>query len=381
MKQLIYADCAATTPVAPEVLDAMFPWFRDSYGNPSSLHQLGRHSRTAIQTARQQVAQMIGAIPEQVFFTSGGTESNNWAIKNCCRSSLQSNRHVITTAIEHHAVLHTVGALEMEGVRSTVVPVASNGIVDPEYIKKAITPDTVLVSVMYANNEIGTIQPIREIGEICREHDILFHVDAVQAVGKIPIDVVRDNIDLLSLSGHKLGGPKGIGALFISDQAKDIGSYIHGGGQEREMRSGTENVPGIVGLGAAMELAATSMDCKSAKVTAMRDALIDGIITIPGSRLNGDRTARLPGNANFSFVGVESDKLLTVLELGEGVLASSGSACTSTSLEQSHVLQAIGVPEAHGSIRLTIDSNTTPDDIQNLCEAVKRTVSILRSRW
>ncbi len=374
----IYLDNAATTAVSPEVLEAMLPWFTQGFGNASSIHTQGREAKRAIETARRQVAKSLNcAAPQEVYFTAGGSESDNWAIKGAALA--RGKGHIITTAIEHHAVLHTCEWLAKQGFTVTYLPVDEYGRVTAAQVEKAMQTDTILVSVMAANNEVGTIQPIREIGALCRSRGVLFHTDAVQAVGAIHIDVQAMNIDLLSLSGHKLHGPKGVGALYIRKGVK-IDSLIHGGAQERGFRAGTENVPGIVGLGKAVEIAHANLAENAACVTALREALINGIMArVPGTRLNGHPTERLPGNVNLSFDGVEGEALLLRLDLA-GVAGSSGSACTSGTLDPSHVLMALGLSEAaaHGSLRLTLGTDTTQEDIDAVLDILPPIVEDLR---
>jgi cysteine desulfurase len=378
-KRTIYMDNAATTPVHRDVLEAMLPYFMERYGNPSSVYSLARESQEAVEESREKVAKAIGATPGEIFFTSGGTESDNWAIKGCAGASKHKGDHIITSAIEHHAVLHTCQYLEKHGFSVTYLPVDEQGLVDPADAEAAVTDRTVLISVMYANNEIGTIQPVREIGAMAHSHGIPFHTDAVQAVGHVPVDVGRENIDLLSLSAHKFNGPKGVGALFIRKGTR-IGTYEHGGGQERRRRAGTENVPGIVGLGRAIESATAEIPEVSARVSRTRDRLIGGLLsTISHSRLNGHPERRLPGNANISFEFVEGESMLLLLD-SIGVCASTGSACTSGSLEPSHVLLAIGLPheKAHGSLRFTLSGDTTDGDVDYVIEHLPGIVEKLR---
>ena len=374
----IYLDNAATTAVSPEVLEAMLPWFTSGFGNASSIHTQGREAKRAIETARRQVAKSLNcAAPQEVYFTAGGSESDNWAIKGAALA--RGKGHIITTAIEHHAVLHTCQYLEKQGFTVTYLPVDEYGRVTAAQMEKAMQADTILVSVMAANNEVGTIQPIGEIGALCRSRGVLFHTDAVQAVGAIPIDVQEMNIDLLSLSGHKLHGPKGVGALYIRKGVK-IDSLVHGGAQERGFRAGTENVPGIVGLGKAVEIAYANLAENAARVTALRENLIAGVMTrLSGVRLNGHPTERLPGNVNLSFDGVEGEALLLRLDLA-GVAGSSGSACTSGTLDPSHVLMALGLSEAaaHGSLRLTLGTDTTQEDIDAVLDILPPIVEDLR---
>jgi cysteine desulfurase len=380
MKPLIYLDNAATTKTAKEVVDAMLPYFSEYYGNPSTIYGLGAKSKEAVTDAREAIAQSLGAQTNEIYFTAGGSESDNWALKATAEAYEGKGKHIITSKIEHHAILHTCEYLEKRGFEITYIGVDENGILKLDELRAAIRPDTILISVMFANNEIGTIQPIREIGEIAKEHGILFHTDAVQAYGQLPINVDEYHIDMLSASGHKLNGPKGIGFLYIRKGVK-IRSFVHGGGQERSRRAGTENVPGIVGLGAAVKRAVRIMEEKTAKEIALRDALIERISKeVPYCRLNGDRTRRLPNNVNFSFRFVEGESLLIMLDM-EGICASSGSACTSGSLDPSHVLLAIGLPHeiAHGSLRLTLSEETTMEEIDTVVEAVKKIVERLRS--
>lgn len=380
LNKTIYLDHAATTPVKPEVLEAMLPYFTEKYGNPSSIYSLGRENRKAVEDAREKVAKALNASPKEIFFTSGGSESDNWAIKGVAYANQNKGKHIITTNIEHHAVLNTCKYLEKQGFEVTYVPVKENGIVDIKDIKKAIRPDTILISVMFANNEIGTIQPIKEIGELAREKGIYFHTDAVQAIGNIPIDVKDMNIDLLSLSAHKFYGPKGVGVLYIRDGVK-IHSFIHGGEQERGKRASTENVAGIVGLGKAIEIADTNIDNHNQKLLKLRDRAIKEILEkIPYSRLNGDKEQRLPGNVNISFEFVEGESILLSLDM-KNICASSGSACTSGSLDPSHVLLAIGLPHeiAHGSLRLTFGEENTDSDIDYLLEVLPPIIEKLRA--
>lgn len=376
---IIYMDNAATTATRPEVLEAMLPYFTRHYGNPSSIHSVGRDARRAVEKARQQVAAALGAQPREIYFTAGGSESDNWAIRCASRALAAKGKHIITSQIEHHAVLHTCQYMEKQGYEVTYLPVDENGLVRVEDVKKAIRPDTVLITIMAANNEIGTIEPIREIGKVAHEAGVLFHTDAVQAVGAMPIDVNDWNVDMLSLSGHKFHAPKGIGALYIRKGVK-ISNLIFGGAQERGLRAGTENLPGIVGLGAAIELAVSELPEYTRRLTALRDRLIDGILqSIPDVRLNGHRTQRLPGNVNVSVRYVEGEALLMRLDLA-GVEASSGSACTSGSLDPSHVLLAIGLPHeiAHGSLRLSLGSDTTEADVDYVLQTLPGIVRDLR---
>lgn len=379
MNKVRYFDHAATTPVKPDVFAAMIPYFTEHYGNPSSIYSIGRDNRKALDTAREKVAKGINAKPNEIYFTGCGTEADNWAIKGTAHAYAHKGKHIITSAIEHHAVLHTCAALEKEGFEVTYVKPDEYGIISVEDVKKAIRPDTILITIMFANNEIGAIQNIPEIGAVAHEHGILMHTDAVQAVGAVPIDVKEMNIDMLSMSAHKLYGPKGVGALYVRNGIRpDI--FIDGGAQERHRRGGTENVPGIVGFGKAMELATEGLEEKSAYISSMRDYLIQNIEEkIPYIRLNGHRTQRLPNNVNFSFQYIEGEALLLSLD-AKGIAASSGSACTSGSLDPSHVLLAIGLPHeiAHGSLRLTIGEETTMEDIDYVVESLVEIVERLR---
>lgn len=377
--KVIYMDHAATTAVKQEVLEAMIPFYTQNYGNPSSIYSLGRETKKFIEEAREKVATAIGAQAKEIFFTGSGSESDNWAIKGVAYANKAKGNHIITTAIEHHAVLHTCQYLESEGFEVTYLPVDENGLVTPEQVSNAIKPNTILISIMFANNEIGTIQPIGEIGKIAREKKVLFHTDAVQAVGNVHIDVAAMNIDLLSLSAHKFYGPKGAGALYIRKGVK-ITSFLHGGAQERGRRASTENVAGIIGLGAAIEIATKNIDQYNQKLMELRDRIIDEVMKkIPFVRLNGDRVKRLPGNANFSFEFIEGESLLLMLDM-KNIAASSGSACTSGSLDPSHVLLAIGLPHeiAHGSLRLTFGEENTQADVDYLLEVLPPIVERLR---
>ena len=376
---MIYLDNAATTKTAPEVVEAMLPYFSELYGNPSSVYQFSQKSKEAIAASRETIAGALGAKPEEIYFTAGGTEADNWAIKAAAEAYRAKGNHIITSKIEHHAVLHTCQWLEKQGYEVTYLDVDESGIVKLDQLKKAVRPETILISIMFANNEIGTIQPVKEIGQIAREHGILFHTDAVQAFGQIPIQVDELGIDMLSSSGHKLNGPKGIGFLYIRKGVK-IRSFIHGGAQERKRRAGTENVPGIVGYGAAVERAVRTMEERTAMERKLRDHLIDRVLhEVPYTRLNGHRTRRLPNNANFSFQFVEGESLLIMLDMA-GICGSSGSACTSGSLDPSHVLLAIGLPHeiAHGSLRLTLSEETTEEELDYVVEAIKKIVEKLR---
>ena len=375
----IYLDNAATTAVSPEVLTAMLPYFTECYGNPSSIHSTGRDAHKAVDASRRQVAAAINADPSEIYFTAGGSESDNWAIKGTAFAKRDKGNHIITTAIEHHAVLHTCQWLEKQGFEVTYLPVDENGLVSVEDVEKAITDKTILISVMAANNEIGTIEPIAEIGALARSRGILFHTDAVQAVGAIPLDVKAMNIDMLSMSGHKFHGPKGIGALYIRKGVR-LDTLIAGGAQERGKRAGTENLPGIVGIGKAIEIATRDMEANAARMTALRDKLIHGILeSIPDVRLNGHPTRRLPNNVNVSVRYIEGEALLLRLDLA-GIAGSSGSACTSGSLDPSHVLLAIGLPHeiAHGSLRLTLGTDTTEADIDEVLDKLPGIVKNLR---
>ena len=381
MSRLIYLDNAATTKTAPEVVEAMLPYFTEHYGNPSSVYSFAAGNKEIVSRQREVIAQALGAQANEIYFTAGGSEADNWALKATAEAYEKKGKHIITTKIEHHAILHTCEYLEKQrGFEVTYLDVDENGVVKLDELKRAIRPDTILISVMFANNEIGTIQPIREIGEIAKEHGILFHTDAVQAFGQIPIDVDACHIDMLSASGHKLNGPKGIGFLYIRKGVK-IRSFVHGGAQERKRRAGTENVPGIVGMGAATERALRTMEERTKKERELRDYLIGHIeAEIPYCRLNGDRTDRLPNNVNFSFRFIEGESLLIMLDM-KGICASSGSACTSGSLDPSHVLLAIGLPHeiAHGSLRMTLGEDTTKEDLDDTVEALKEIVANLRS--
>ena len=379
MKRFVYADNAATTPVSQTVLNAMLPYYTEKYGNPSSLYAVGREAKKALEEARENVANHLGALPNEIFFTSGGSEADNWAIKGVAHElAKKGKKHIITSKFEHHAVLHTTEALEKEGFEVTYLEVYENGIVKPEDVEKAIREDTALVTIMYANNEIGTIQPISEIGAICKKHGVLFHTDAVQAVGNVKINVKEENIDLLSLSGHKLHAPKGVGALYVRRGIR-LPNLISGGAQERGKRAGTENVAGIVALSVAMDEAYANLDERNARLIRMRDRLIEGASKIERSRLNGDAVKRLPGNFNMCFEGIEGESLLLKLDFA-GICASSGSACTSGSLDPSHVLLAIGLPHeiAHGSLRISFSDQNTEEDVDYILEVLPGIVSYLR---
>ncbi len=379
-KKIIYLDNAATTKTKPEVVEAMLPYFTEKFGNPSSVYGFAAQNKEAVTEAREQIAKALNAPAQDVYFTAGGSEADNWALKAAMEAYKDKGNHLITTKIEHHAILHTCEYLEKQGYEVTYLDVDENGVVDLNQLKASIRPTTVLISVMYANNEIGTLQPIKEIGQIAKEQGVLFHTDAVQAFGQLPIDVMAENIDMLSASGHKLNGPKGIGFLYIRKGLK-LRSLLHGGGQERKRRAGTENVPGIVGFGKAVELATAGMDEKIKKETELRDYMIGRVLAeIPYVRLNGHRTKRLPNNANFSFQFIEGESLLIMLDM-KGICASSGSACTSGSLDPSHVLLAIGLPHeiAHGSLRLTLSEETTKEEIDFTIEQLKEIVANLRN--
>ena len=377
---MIYLDNAATTRTAPEVAEAMWPYFAEHYGNPSSIYSLGAASKKAITQARETIAESIGAKPEEIYFTAGGSESDNWALKAAAEAYSGKGRHIITSKIEHHAILHTCEYLEKKGYEITYLDVDEDGLVRPEELESAIRPDTVLVSIMFANNEIGTIEPIEALGAVARAHGVLFHTDAVQAYGHVPVDVNQMNIDMLSASGHKLIGPKGIGFLYIRTGLK-LRSFIHGGAQERNRRAGTENVPGIVGLGAAARRALRLMEEKTARELQLRDYLIGRIeAEIPYCKLNGHRTRRLSNNVNISFRFIEGESMLIMLDM-KGICASSGSACTSGSLDPSHVLLAIGMKheEAHGSLRMTLSEENTMEEMDYVVDSIKGIVERLRS--
>ena len=380
MGKLIYLDNAATTKTSPEVVEAMLPYFTEHYGNPSSVYGFAATNKEVIAKQREIIAGVLGAKDNEIYFTAGGTEADNWALTAAAEAYAAKGRHIITTKIEHHAILHTCEYLQKRGYEVTYLDVDENGLVDPKAVEDAIRPDTILISVMFANNEIGTVEPIAEIGKIAKERGVLFHTDAVQAFAQIPINVDECNIDMLSASGHKLNGPKGIGFLYIRKGVK-IRSFIHGGAQERKRRAGTENVPGIVGLGKAVELAAASMKERGEKESRLRDHLINRIENeIPYCRLNGDRVKRLPNNVNFSFQFIEGESLLIMLDM-KGICASSGSACTSGSLDPSHVLLAIGLPQeiAHGSLRMTLGADTTEEELDYVVDSLKEIVAQLRN--
>ncbi|WP_312811414.1 cysteine desulfurase NifS [Sedimentibacter sp.] len=381
MSKKLYLDNAATTRVKKEVIDEMLKYFDEKYGNPSSqLYELGRRSKEAIENARKIVADFINADEKEIYFTAGGSESDNWALKGVAFANFNKGKnHIITTKIEHHAVIHTCEYLEKFGIKTTYLDVDKYGMIDLEQLKEAITPETMLISIMFANNEIGTIQPIEQIGEIAKEHGVLFHVDGVQAMGAVRIDVKKQHIDLLSMSAHKLGGPKGIGGMFIRKGVK-IDNFVHGGGQERGKRAGTEGVQNIVGFGKAVELASKDFDAHVEKLTSLRNKFIEGIKNnIPDVILNGHPTMRLPNNINFSYKYVEGESILLLLDM-EGIAASSGSACTSGSLDPSHVLLATGLDHgtAHGSIRFTISEETTEEDIDFVVQTMKVIIEKLR---
>ena len=380
MKEFVYLDNAATTKVRPEVVEAMLPYFTEIYGNASAVYDFGQKCKQAIEDARETIGSSIGTKASNIYFTAGGSESDNWALKGVAEAYKDKGKHIITTKIEHHAILHTCAYLEQQGYEVTYLDVDADGLVSPEDVKKAIRPDTILISVMFANNEIGTIEPIEEIGAIAHEHGILFHTDAVQAYAQVPIDVEKMHIDLLSASGHKLNGPKGIGFLYIRQGLK-LKSFIHGGAQERKRRAGTENVPGIVGLGKAVEIAMATMDERIKKESELRDYLIARIEDeIPFAKLNGHRVKRLPNNINFCFRFIEGESMLIMLDMA-GICGSSGSACTSGSLAPSHVLLAIGLPHeiAHGSLRLTLSDEITKDQLDYVVDHLEEIVAKLRS--
>ena len=377
---MIYADNAATTKLSPVALQAMLPYLTEHYGNPSSLYTLGQRAAEALEEARKTVAQCLHCRPEEIYFTSGGSEADNQAIRSAARwGKMRGKTHIISTAFEHHAVLHTLAALEKEGFTVTLLDVGPEGRVTPQQVAQAITDETCLVTIMYANNEIGTIQPIGEIGKVCREKKVTFHTDAVQAVGHLAIDVGAEQIDMLSLSGHKFHGPKGVGALYVR-KGVSLSPLIEGGAQERRKRAGTENVAGIVGLAAALKEACDHLDANAAKVTALRDKLIAGLAAIPHGALNGSREDRLPGNVSFCFEGVEGESLLLLLD-DKGICASSGSACTSGSLDPSHVLLAIGRPHevAHGSLRLSLCEENTEAEVDAMVRDIPQVVEYLRN--
>lgn len=380
MKEFVYLDNAATTKVRPEVVEAMLPYFTEIYGNASAVYDFGQKCKQAMEDARETIAASIGTKAANIYFTAGGSESDNWALKGVAEAYGDKGKHIITTKIEHHAILHTCAYLEQQGYEVTYLDVDADGLVSPEALRQAIRPDTILISVMFANNEIGTIEPIAELGEIAHEHGIIFHTDAVQAYTQVPIDVEKMHIDLLSASGHKLNGPKGIGFLYIRQGLK-LKSFIHGGAQERKRRAGTENVPGIVGLGKAVEIAMDTMEERTAKESALRDYLIARIEEeIPFAKLNGHRVKRLPNNVNFCFRFIEGESMLIMLDMA-GICGSSGSACTSGSLDPSHVLLAIGLPHeiAHGSLRLTLGDENTKEQVDYVVDHLKEIVAKLRA--
>lgn len=375
----IYADNAATTKISPAAMAAMTKCMEEAYGNPSSLHSVGQKAAEVLQKAREDIAEILGADFREIYFTSGGTEADNQAIYSAAVFGAKKGRkHIISSAIEHHAVLHMLNRLEKEGFEITLLDVGEKGIVDPEAVRKAIREDTVLVTIMYANNEIGTLQPIREIAEICREKKVIFHTDAVQAAGHVPINVAEEKIDMLSLSAHKFHGPRGIGVLYVR-KGVPLFNLIEGGAQERGRRPGTENLPAIVGMAAALKEAVSDMEAAGEKTAALRDILIEGLSKIPHARLNGDTRKRLPGNVNFCFEGIEGESLLLLLD-NKGIAASSGSACTSGSLDPSHVLLALGLPHevAHGSLRLSISEENTEEEMRYIVDAVREVVEYLR---
>lgn len=380
MDHIIYLDNAATTKTSPTVLETMLPYFSEYYGNASSIYSIGAKSKEAINRSRETIAATIGAQPNEIYFTAGGSESDNWALKATAEAYKAKGNHIITTKIEHHAILHTCEYLEKTGFEISYIDVDENGVVKLDQLERAIRPGTILISVMFANNEIGTIQPVREIGEIAKRHGVLFHTDAVQAYGQLPINVDELHIDMLSSSAHKICGPKGIGFLYIRKGVK-IRSFVHGGAQERKRRAGTENVPGIVGYGKAAEEAVSTMEERTKREADLRDYLIGRVLKeIPYTRLNGHPTKRLPNNANFSFQFIEGESLLIMLDM-DGICGSSGSACTSGSLDPSHVLLAIGLPHeiAHGSLRLTLGADTTREEIDFVVDRTKAIVERLRS--
>ncbi|MDM7919384.1 MAG: cysteine desulfurase NifS [Methanosarcina sp.] len=372
-------DNSATTPVRKEVVEEMLPYLTDNFGNPSSIYDPGKVSKRAVENARKKVANAIGAEENEIYFTSGGTESDNWALKGIAFANRNKGKHIITSSIEHHAVLHACSWLEGQGFEVTYLPVDKYGMVSPDDLRNALRDDTILISIMLANNEVGTIQPVEELGKIARKNRIYFHTDAVQAIGHVPIDVKNMNIDLLSLSGHKFGGPKGCGALYIRKGTK-IEALLHGGAQERKRRAGTENVPAIVGLGKAIELAAGELEEENKILLEMRERLIEGLLKIPKTHLNGHPTERLANNVNITFEFIEGESLLLLLN-AKGIFASTGSACNSTSLEPSHVLTACGVPHeiVHGSLRLSLGKMNTPEDVERVLEILPEIVQKLRN--
>lgn len=380
MEKLIYLDNAATTALKPEVLEEMLPFLKENYSNPSSIYDFAQKARKAVDDARNTIAEILGAKDKEIYFTSGGSEGDNWAIKGTAEALKDKGKHIITSKIEHHAVLHTCEYLERQGYEVTYLDVDENGFVSPEAVEEAIRPDTILISIMFANNEIGTIEPIGKIGEIASKHNVLFHTDAVQAFGHIPINVDELHIDMLSASGHKFHGPKGIGFFYLRDGIK-LGTLIHGGAQERSRRAGTHNVPGIVGIGAAARIAVQEMEDNIKRESEIRDYAINRILSeVPYARLNGDKTERLPNNINVCFRFVEGESMLIMLDQ-KGICASSGSACTSGSLDPSHVLLAIGLPHeiAHGSLRMTLSKETTKEDMDYVVDNIKMIIERLRS--
>ena len=380
-KRFVYMDHAATTSIKPDVAESMIPFLKEYFGNPSSLYSIGREGKEAIETAREQLAKALGAKPDEIYFTSGGTESDNWAIKGTAFSRQKKGKHIITTSIEHHAVLYPCEYLEGQGFDVTYLHVDRYGLVDPAEVEAALKEDTILISVMYANNEIVTIEPIQEIGKVAKEHDVLFHTDAMQVIGAVQLDMKQKHkdVDMLSLSSHKFYGPKGIGALFLKEGTQ-IDNFMHGGGQERGKRAGTENVAGIVGMGKAIELATANIEEHNEIIIKMRDRLLSGVLEIPNCRLNWHPEKRLPGNLNFSFEFVEGESLLLMLDQ-MGICSSTGSACSSGSLETSHVLSAIGLPPeiAHGSLRLTLVDANSKEDIDYVLDVLPETVGKLRN--
>lgn len=380
MSKIIYADNAATTAMSDRAIEALTPYLKEVYGNPSSLHTVGQTAKEALEEARARVAKCLNAEPNEIYFTSGGSEADNQCIRSAAVNGLRKGKkHIISSAFEHHAVLHTLKKLEKEGFEVTYLDVHADGLVTAKQVEEAIRPDTALVTIMYANNEVGTIQPVREIGEVCKKAGVPFHTDAVQAVGHIAVDVKADNIDMLSLSGHKFHGPKGVGALYCK-RGIPLNTFIEGGAQERNRRAGTENIGGIVSMAAALEEACAGMSENSAKLIKMRERLIDGLSKIPHSKLNGDRKKRLPANVNMCFEGIEGEGLLLLLD-AKGICASSGSACTSGSLDPSHVLLALGLPHevAHGSLRLSLSAYNTEEDVDAILKAVPEVVEYLRN--
>ena len=379
MKRFIYLDNAATTKTRPEVVEAMLPYFTEYYGNPSSVYEFSNESKKAINRSRETIAEAIGAKTNEIYFTAGGTESDNWALAATAEAYQAKGNHIITSKIEHHAVLHTCEYLEKRGFEVTYLDVDENGVIKLDELKKAIRPTTILISIMFANNEIGPIEPVKEIGEIAKEHGIIFHTDAVQAFGHVPINVDEYHIDMMSASGHKLNGPKGIGFLYIRTGIKTR-SFMHGGAQERKRRGGTENVPGIVGFGKAVEIAVNTMEERTKRESELRDYLMNRVMAeVPYVRINGHRTSRLSNNVNFAFQFIEGESLLIMLDM-DGICGSSGSACTSGSLDPSHVLLAIGLPHeiAHGSLRLTLNADNTMEEMDYVAESIKKIVEKLR---